>query len=102
MKKIALIILAGAAIGILSLSSAPEPATAGGKACVRTKFKTKLVAEACKKNQKEAKKVMRKFVKAAKKKAGKKVTCGTCHSKTSGDYPLKKDGLKLFKQWGGE
>lgn len=95
MKKLALTILAGASIAVLSMSS-PQVADAG-KDCARKEFKTKLVEKACKKGgQKAAKKAMRKFMKDAKKATKKKMTCKTCHSKTSGKYPLKKDGLKQF------
>jgi hypothetical protein len=101
MKKLALIILAGASAAILSLSAMPQEAGAG-KACTRTGYKTKLIKEACQKDQDAAKKAMRGFVKEAKKVAKTNVTCNTCHEKTSGDYPLKKDGLKKFKEWGGK
>lgn len=101
MKKIALIILAGASAAILSLSALPQEADAG-KACARTDYKSKMLQEACKKDQAAAKKAMRDFVKEAKKVAKEKVTCSTCHEKTSGDYPLKKDGFKKFKAWGGK
>lgn len=100
MKKFALIILAGMSAAILSLS-APQEADAG-KACARKTFKTQLIKKACKKDQKAAKKAMRKFMKKAKKVAKEKVTCRTCHKKSSGSYPLKKDGLEKYKQWGGK
>ena len=100
MKKLALTILAGASVACLSLSS-PQPADAG-KACARKEFKTQLIKDACKKDQKAAKKAMRDFVKKAKKVSKSKVTCKTCHTKTSGAYGLKKDGLEKFKQWGGK
>ena len=96
MKKLAIIILAGASIAVLSLSS-PQVADAG-KDCARKEFKTELVEAACKKGgQKAAKKAMREFMNKAKKATKEKMTCKTCHSKASGDYPLKKDGLKRFK-----
>ena len=96
MKKLALIILAGASVAILSLS-APQTADAG-KDCARKEFKTDLVKNACKKGgQKAAKKAMRTFMKKAKKATKKKMTCKTCHTKASGDYPLKKDGLKEYQ-----
>jgi hypothetical protein len=101
MKKLALIILAGASAAIFSLSAIPQEAGAG-KACARTGYQTKMVKEACQKDQDAAKKAMREFVKEAKKVAKTNVTCATCHEKTSGDYPLKKDGLKKFKEWGGK
>lgn len=95
MKKLALGILAGASVAIFSLST-PQIADAG-KDCARKEFKTELVKAACKKGgQKAAKKAMRKFMKKAKKATKEKMTCTTCHSKSSGDYPLKKDGLKRY------
>lgn len=98
MKKFALIILAGASIAVLSLG-APEQADAG-KDCARKEFKTKLVQDACKKGgQAEAKKAMREFMKKAKKASGDKITCTSCHTKSSGDYPLKKDGMALYEKY---
>ena len=95
MKKLAIIILAGASIAVLSLS-APQAVDAASD-CARKEFKTKLIEKACKKGgQKEAKKAMRKFMKDAKKATKENYTCKTCHAKASGDYPLKKDGLKRF------
>ena len=71
-----------------------------GKDCARKAFKTKMYEKACKKGgQKEAKKVARKFMKKAKKATKQKITCRTCHTKSSGKYPLKKNGLELFKQF---
>ncbi|MGB0864229.1 MAG: hypothetical protein ACPG19_10075 [Saprospiraceae bacterium] len=71
-----------------------------GKDCNRKVFKTKLCKEACEKGgQKEAKKAMRNFVKKAKKITGDKIACGTCHAKLSGGYPLKKEGLSLFRKY---
>ncbi len=67
MKKIALTIFAVASLAMLSLA-APQPADAGDDACARKAFKTELVKNACAKGgQKEAKKVMKKFMAAAKK-----------------------------------
>ena len=96
MKKLALVILAGASLAVFSMS-APQEADAG-KACARTEFKTELIKNACKKGgQSEAKKAMRTFMKKAKKATKEKITCSSCHTKSSGDYPLKKDGLKRYK-----
>lgn len=98
MKKLALIILAGASVAVLSLSS-PQVADAG-KDCARKEFKTDLIKNACKKGgQKAAKKAMREFMKKAKKATKKKMTCKTCHTKASGKYPLKKDGLDLYTEY---
>ena len=98
MKKLALIILASAAVAVFSMST-PQFADAG-KDCARTKFQTSLIERACKRGgQKAAKKAMRHFVKVAKKSTREKITCKTCHSKVSGNYPLKKDGLENFKRF---
>ena len=87
-----------AVIGITSLTSSANAADA---ACKRAKFETKLVGDACAAGgQKAAKDAMKKFVKdAKKKKAG--LDCASCHQKVGGNYPLKPDGLKLFKELGG-
>jgi hypothetical protein len=71
-----------------------------GKDCDRKVFQTKLCKDACEKGgQKEAKKAMRAFVKQAKKITGDKIACGTCHAKLSNGYPLKKEGLLLFRKY---
>jgi|GEM_PF-2554747 len=71
-----------------------------GKACARTEFKTALIKKACEKGgQSQAKKAMRDFMKRAKKASKEKVTCKSCHSKTSGDYPLTKDGLAKYNKY---
>ena len=71
-----------------------------GKDCARTEFKTELTKKACQKGgQKEAKKAHRKFMKKAKKATKEKITCRTCHTKTSGKYPLKKNGLELYNKY---
>lgn len=101
MKKIALVILAGASVAILGLTAAPNNADAA-KACVRTTFKTKLVEAACKKGgQDAAKKDMKTFLKTAKKKNAD-LNCQSCHTKLAPDYPLKPDGMKLYKEYGGQ
>jgi L-lactate utilization protein LutC len=83
----------------------PRPTSkdaSAGKACSRTKFDSTLVANACKKGgQDEAKKVMKAYLKEAKKKNAS-LGCPSCHSKVGGDFPLKPDGLKLFKENGGK
>jgi hypothetical protein len=71
--------------------------------CKRTTFTTKMVKEACAAGgQKAAKDAMKAFLKTAKAKDPKISGCPTCHTKVGGDYPLKKDGLQLFKDAGGE
>ena len=74
----------------------------GADACKRTKFDTKLVADACASGgMAKAKDVMKKWVKDAKpKQAG--LECATCHSKMAPSYDLKPDGLATFKKLGGQ
>ena len=86
-----------AALGVMSAMTA-----SAAKPCARKKFETELVKAACAKGgQDEAKKVMKTFLKEAKKKNAT-LGCATCHSKVGGDYPLKPDGRKLFKDSGGK
>ena len=90
-----------AALGFATISS--SPVQAAGE-CKRTTFQTKLVSEACKSGgPKAAKDAMKAVLKTAKEKKVEGVTgCPSCHSKVGADYPLKKDGLDLFKKAGGE
>lgn len=89
----------GAALAVLSPTALS--ADSSGKPCARTDFQTVFVKEACAKGQKNAKKEMKDWVKKAKKqKAG--LECATCHSEMAPDYPLKPDGVKLFKELGGK
>ncbi len=89
----------GAVLAAVTLS--PTQALAG-KGCQRTTFDTKLVADACKKGgQAEAKKVMKTWLKAAKKKEAK-LECKSCHSKLAPSYALKPDGVQRFKDLGGQ
>jgi hypothetical protein len=86
---------------LTAITVAPTEAIAA-KACKRTTFETKLVADACKKGgQAEAKKVMKTWLKAAKKKDAK-LECGSCHSKLAPTYALKPDGLQKYKDLGGK
>lgn len=102
MKKIALTIFAVASLAMLSLA-APQPADAGDDACARKAFKTELVKNACAKGgQKEAKKVMKKFMAAAKKKNPAIKNCKSCHTNLKPKYELKADGLKMYKGAGGK
>ena len=101
MKKLALTILAGASIAILSLAAAPQ--ADAGDACARKEFKTELVKKACEKGgQAEAKKVMKKFMASAKKVNAAIKNCKSCHEGLKPDYKLTKDGLKMFKDAGGK
>ena len=74
----------------------------GSQPCKRTKFETKLVADACAAGgMTRAKDAMKKWVKDAKsKQAG--LDCGTCHAKMAPTYDLKPDGLATYQQLGGK
>jgi len=94
------ILTISAALGYASLQS--TSVDAAGE-CKRTTFQTAMVKDACAKGgQKAAKDAMKAFLKEAKTKNPKITGCPTCHSKVGGDFPLKKDGLEIFKAAGGE
>lgn len=77
--------------------SAPADAQEGG-ACVHTEFKTELVKQACAKGgQKEAKDVMKAFMKEKKIKS-----CNQCHAKLAPKYELKPDAFEQFQKLGGK
>ncbi len=103
MNKLGIVMLAAGLAGIFGLLTAASPQEAiAGAACKRATFETKLVADACKKGgQGEAKKVMKKFLAAAKKQDSS-ATCQSCHAKLAPAYTLKPDGLEKFKQFGGQ
>jgi hypothetical protein len=96
-------VLVGGALGWLGLSSAPTRALAGDP-CVATKFDTKLVAEACKQGGKDkAKEVLKAWQKAVNDKDPTlKITCKTCHTVLDPSFDLKPDGLKRFRELGGQ
>ncbi|WP_428268458.1 hypothetical protein [Haliangium sp.] len=101
MKKLALLALAAASASILAFGSVPQNAQAAD-ACARKEFKTETVKAACEKGgQKEAKKVMKKFLSQAKKQDSS-LTCKSCHSSLKPDYKLKPDALEMFKKFGGK
>lgn len=88
-------------MAILGIAATPTEAKAGD-ACTRTEFKSKLVADACKKGgQAEAKKVMKTFLRDAKKQDAK-LTCQSCHTNLAPKYELKPDAVELFKKYGGK
>lgn len=91
----------GLAIAII-VTLTPLAAHAG-KPCARRKFETKLVGDACKKDQEAAKTAMKDFLKTVNQGKGMhdRVGCPSCHAKVGGDYPLKPTGLKTFKDLGG-
>ena len=101
MAKLGFVTLIAAFIGTLSIVGLTADDASAGKPCARKKFETKLAMDACKKGgQDEAKKVMKAYLKDAKKKNAD-LTCNTCHTKVGGAYPLKPDGTKKFKELGG-
>jgi hypothetical protein len=101
MAKLGLFALALGFLGIIAGATYTDEASAA-KPCKRSRFDTKLVAEACQKGgQAEAKKVMKTFVKKAKKQDAK-LECKSCHSKLAPGYDLKADGLQMYKDLGGK
>jgi hypothetical protein len=102
MAKLALASLLAAAVSTLALVTLAPSTVDAAAACKHKKLETTLVADACKAGgQKAAKDEMKKWMKVAKKQR-KDLACATCHSKVGGDYPLKPDGLKLYKELGGK
>lgn len=95
------VLTVAAALSFTQLS--PTSALAAGE-CKHPELKTKMVKEACAKGgQKAAKDAMKAFLKDAKAKLPAKITgCPSCHTKVGGDFPLKPNGLALFKEAGGE
>jgi hypothetical protein len=94
-------------VGIISVAVVCAFALAGvsrsqaGDPCSRKTFQTKLVEAACKAGgQDQAKKEMKAFLKKIQEKK-EDFTCLNCHTSVDAGYPLKGDGLKLFKQYGG-
>jgi cytochrome c553 len=102
MKRFTVIALALGFFGVVGLSQAPQ-VDAGGEACARTKFETELVKKACADGGlKGAKDAMKVFLKAAKKASSEVTGCDSCHTKLKDGYPLKPNGLELFKAAGGK
>lgn len=102
MAKLGLLALVLTFAGVITATTFSSTDAIAGKACARTTFETSLVADACKKGgQAEAKKVMKKWMKTAKKKDAS-VDCKTCHTKLAPSYPLKDDGLQRYKDLGGK
>ncbi|HVV84784.1 MAG TPA: hypothetical protein VHE35_17090 [Kofleriaceae bacterium] len=103
MVKVGFASLIATALATLALVTAAAPSSVDAAAgCKRTKFDTTMVAEACKAGgQKGAKDKMKEWMKAAKKQKAD-LACASCHTKVGGDYPLKSDGLKQYKELGGQ
>jgi hypothetical protein len=98
MSKLGLFATLTSVVGALvfaTFSASAEPAPA---ACVHTEFKTEMVKQACEKGgQKQAKDVMKAFMKEKKIKS-----CNQCHTKLAPKYELKADALEQFKKLGGK
>jgi hypothetical protein len=102
MAKLALASLVAAALSTLTIVGLTSSGVDAATPCKTKKFETTLVADACKAGgQKSAKDEMKKWLKVAKKQKAD-LACATCHSKVGGAYPLKTDGLKLYKELGGK
>lgn len=101
MARFGLIALALTLVGGLTFATMSPTEAIAGKACSRKTFETKMVADACKVDQGEAKKAMKAFLKTAKKKESG-LDCQSCHSKLAPSYPLKDGALEHFKKLGGE
>jgi NAD-dependent SIR2 family protein deacetylase len=98
MSKLGLFATIISILGALTFATFASSADAEGTACVHTEFKTELVKQACEKGgQKEAKDVMKAFMKEKKIKS-----CNQCHSKLAPKYELKPDALDQFKKVGGK
>lgn len=100
MSKLGLTAILATLVGSLTFATlASSPAAADAPApCVHTDFKTELVKQACEKGgQKEAKDVMKTFMKDKKIKS-----CNQCHTKLAPKYELKADGLAQFQKAGGK
>ncbi len=93
-----LIIALGTIVGALTFATVSASAEVASTACVHTEFKTEMVKQACEKGgQKQAKDVMKAFMKEKKIKS-----CNQCHSKLAPKYELKNDALDQFKKAGGK
>lgn len=90
-------LIAGALSFAIVTAAAPSSVDAAD-ACHHKDPKTEMVKQACAKGgQKEAKSVMKTFMKEKKIKS-----CNACHSKLAPTYDLKPDGLAQFKKAGGK
>jgi hypothetical protein len=99
MSKLGLFAIVTSIAGALTFATFSSPASAEGPPpCVHTEFKTELVKQACAKGgQKEAKEVMKAFMKEKKIKS-----CNQCHTKLAPKYELKPDALDQFTKLGGK
>lgn len=87
-----------AAVAVLVSGAWPRAASAQSTPCVGKTFKTDLVKTACVKGgQKEAKDVMKAFMKEKQIKS-----CNQCHSKLAPNYEQKLDALDQYRKLGGK
>jgi hypothetical protein len=102
MVKVGLFALLLGLAGVLTAATLAPSEAIAAKPCQRASFDTKLVEAACKKGgQAEAKDVMKKWVRDAKKRDAK-LDCKSCHTKLAPSYDLKPDGLEKFRKLGGK
>src|ERR1051325_2212637 len=98
MSKLGLFATITSILGALTFATLAASAEPAATACVHTEFKTEMVKQACEKGgQKQAKDVMKAFMKEKKIKS-----CNQCHSKLAPKYELKADALDQFKKAGGK
>ncbi|NVB82901.1 MAG: hypothetical protein HOV81_31275 [Kofleriaceae bacterium] len=89
------------AAAVLATGAASFRSARAGEPCARTKFETKLVADACAAGGlAKAKDVMKKWVKDNKSKQSG-LECASCHSKMAPTYDLKPGGLETYRKLGG-
>jgi mono/diheme cytochrome c family protein len=102
MVKLGFAALVAAFVATLAVVTVTGSGSAEAAApCKAKKIETKFLADACKAGgQKGAKDAMKKAMKTWKKK-GATVSCASCHTQVGGAYPLKTDGLKMYKDLGG-
>jgi NAD/NADP transhydrogenase alpha subunit len=99
MSKLGFFAAIALSLGTLTFATMSQPASADEPAkCVTKEFKTEMVKNACAKGgQKEAKDVMKAFMKEKKIKS-----CNACHEKLAPNYEPKKDALEQFQKAGGK
>ncbi len=102
MKRLAMALVAALLVAAGLAAVGARDSVAEGKACVRTKFDTKLTEEACKKGgQDEAKKAWKAWTAEAKK-TEPKMACKTCHEKQAPNYEVNATGLETYRKLGGK
>lgn len=99
MAKLGLFASIATIVGALTFAAIRTTTSAeAAEKCKTTTFKTEMVKAACEKGgQKEAKDVMKKWMKEKKLKS-----CNQCHAKLAPSYELKADGVEQFSKLGGK